>query len=137
MVLVFMRFTLLAEFAGIGVETPEHPQNILVIHAKLTHLCAQRGGIGRFFRAIAAIAATRIGWADGAAPGVGDRTKAWDAPRDHHTDGAAQLALYTDAVRRRVRLALVQVGADDLEQLAFVNGAAAQLEVNKHVVGDG
>src|SRR6266487_2377660 len=114
MVLVFMRFTLLTEFSGIGVEAAERPQNILLVHAELTQLCTQRGGIGRFFRAVAAIAATRIGRADGAAPGMGDRAKAWDTTRDHHADGTAQLALDTDAVRRCIRLALVQVGADDL-----------------------
>src|SRR6266849_2107278 len=114
MVLVFMRFTLLAECAGIGVEAPERPQNVPVVHAELTQLCAQRGGIRRFFRTVAAIAATRIGRTDGAAPGVRDGAKAWDAPRDHHADSPAQLALYTDAVRWRVRLALVQVGTDDL-----------------------
>src|SRR5216683_3802941 len=136
MVLVFMRFTLLAECAGIGIEAAEYPQNVLILHAKLSQLCAQRGGIGRFFRAIAAITATIVGWADGAAPGVRDGAQTWDTSCNHHTNGATQLALYTDAVRRCVRLALVQVGADDLQQLMFVNGAAAQLEVHKDVVRD-
>src|SRR5258708_1985832 len=114
MVLVFMRFTLLAEGAGISVEAPECPQNVVIVHAELTQLCAQRSGIGCFFWAIAAIAATIIGWADGAAPGVSDGAETWDTPCNHHADGPAQLALYTDTVRGCVRLALVQVGADDL-----------------------
>src|SRR5215472_15156262 len=121
MVLVLMRFTLLTKLLRIGVEAAKRPQNVLVVHAELSQLCAQRGSIGCFFWAVAAIAAARISWADGAAPCVGHRAKAWHTPRDHHTDGAAQLALYTDAVRRRIRLALVQISADDLEQLLFVN----------------
>src|SRR5713101_9050577 len=98
MVLVFMRFALLTKLLGIGVEVPKHSQDVLILHAELTQLCAQRGGIGRFFRAIAAIAATIVGWADGAAPGVRDGAQTWDTSCNHHTNGATQLALYTDAV---------------------------------------
>src|SRR5208283_1808854 len=59
------------------------------------------------------------------------------AMRYHHADRAALFALQADAVWRGVRLASIQKSAEDLDQLIFVDGAAPQLEINKHVVRDG
>src|SRR5262245_53168907 len=107
MVLVFMRFTLLTKLFGRGVEAAEHPQNVLIFHAELSQLRAQRGSIGCFLWTITAIAATIIGRADGTTPSMRDGAQTWDTACDHYTDGAAKLALHTDAVRWCVRLALM------------------------------
>jgi hypothetical protein len=56
--------------------------------------------------------------------------------RDHHAHVAALLALETHAVGRDVRLAADQQGRDDLQQLAPVDRAAVQLEVDVHVRRD-
>ena len=58
------------------------------------------------------------------------RAQARRAVGDHHADVAAALALDADAVAGDLRLALVEVGADDLQQLALVGRAAVELEVD-------
>jgi hypothetical protein len=55
---------------------------------------------------------------------------------DHHADRPAPLALDADAVCPYARAPAVQVGVDDLEQLALVDRAAVQLEVDGHVGAD-
>ena len=56
--------------------------------------------------------------------------------RHHHADIALELALDADAVRRRHRPASGEKGGDDLEKLTLVDRAAAQLEIDRHVIGD-
>ena len=51
-------------------------------------------------------------------------------PRTMHADGAAQLALDADAVRRRVRLARIQERRQHLDQLVLVDRTAVQLEID-------
>jgi hypothetical protein len=55
---------------------------------------------------------------------------------DHHAHVAAALALHADAVARDRRAALVEVGADDLQQLALVGRTAIELEIDRDVIGD-
>ena len=56
--------------------------------------------------------------------------------RDHHADGPAPLALGADAGGRDVRRAPVQGRGDHLEQLALVDRAPVELEVDGDVRGD-
>ena len=65
-----------------------------------------------------------------------DRSQAGRAMRHHHADVALELALDADAVGRRHRPAAGEEGGDDLEQLALVDRAAAQLEIHRHMIGD-
>ena len=51
--------------------------------------------------------------------------------RDHHTHVAALLAVETHAVGRDIRFAADQQGRDDLQQLAPVDRAPVQLEVDE------
>ena len=88
---------------------------------------------GRLHRPEAAVAAAVVGGAERAAAGVGDRTEAGGAVGDHDADVAAPLALDADAVRGDRRAAVLQEGADHLEQLALVDRAALQLEVDRDV----
>ncbi len=66
---------------------------------------------------------------------MGDGSKTWGAIGDHHARQAASLAFGADADVGDVRLAPDEERRDDLEQLALVDGAAAQLEVDGDVVG--
>src|SRR5579863_1516122 len=129
-----MALTLLAKRRCVGVEAAKDAHDILAGRAQLLPALAQRGGVGCLFGAVAAVAASPIRGADGAAPGMRHRTEAGRSPRHHHADGAAQLALHAHTVRRRIWLAPVQVGADDFYELAFIDGTAAQLKVNRDVV---
>ena len=96
----------------------------------------QRDRVRRLHRAEAAVAAAVVGRAERAAAGVGDRAEARRAVRDHDADVAAPLALHADARRRDVRPPAVEERRDHLEQLALVDRAAAQLEVDRDVRGD-
>ena len=112
----FMRFALPAERVGVGVEAAEGAQETLFAHSEFAaHPRTERAGVRSFHRTIAAVAAAVVGGADRAAAGVSDRPQAWRAVRDHHADRAAQFALDADAVRRSVRLAVVEKGADDFD----------------------
>ena len=77
-----------------------------------------------------------VGGAQRPAAGVGGRAEARCAVRHHHADVAAQLALHADAVSGHLGAAVVQEGGEHLDQLALVDGAAPQLEVDGHVRGD-
>ncbi len=97
----------------------------------------QRLGVGGLHRPEAAVAAAVERGAQRAAAGLGDRAEARGAVGHHHADVALLLALDADAVVGHDRLAPDEEGADHLEQLAAVDRAAAQLEVDLDVVGDG
>ena len=84
----------------------------------------------------AAVAAAVVRRADRPAPRVRDRPEARSSVRDHHADVAAPLALDADALRGDARLSPVQEGAQHLEQLALVDRAPLQLEVDRHVRRD-
>ncbi|CAL9650187.1 hypothetical protein SUDANB96_06632 [Streptomyces sp. enrichment culture] len=78
-----------------------------------------------------------VGRAQGAAAGVRDRAEAGGAVGDRDAHGAAPLALEADAVARHIGLAPGEERGDDLEPLPPVDRAAAQLEVDVHMGGDG
>src|SRR5829696_6098743 len=65
-----------------------------------------------------------------------DRPEAGGAVGDHHADVAGPLALDADGVAGDRRRALVEEGADHLEQLVAVDRAALQLEVDVDVGRD-
>jgi len=130
-----MSFTGLGEGGVRGVEGSEYPVHFGVRHAELAELVRQGGDVRGGYRAEAAVAAAAEGGADGAAAGLGDRSQAGDAAGHHDARGAAQLAVVADAVPGDPRLAARQQRGDQLEQLAFVDRAAAQLEVDRDVVG--
>ena len=68
---------------------------------------------------------------------MGDRAQARRAVGDHHADIAAQLALDADAVRAAITgLRPARKARDHLDELALVDRAAAQLEIDRHMVGD-
>ena len=120
-----------------GVEGAVDAHEVALARPRARHPRAQRRGVRRLHRPEAAVAAAVVGRAERAAAGVGDRPEARRAVRDHHADVAAPLALDADAVRAASRgRAPVEEGADHLEQLALVDRAAAQLEVDRHVRGD-
>ena len=56
--------------------------------------------------------------------------------RDHHAGRAARLALEADARRRQARRPAVEQREHRLDELRLRDRAAAQLEVDLHVVGD-
>ena len=56
--------------------------------------------------------------------------------RYHHANGSAPLAFHAYAVGQNVRSAIAQERADDLDELMLVYRAAAQLEIDAHVLGD-
>src|SRR5579864_5329284 len=82
----------LSEWPGSGVETAEHTDYLLLARAEVLPLVAQRGRIGRFFGAKAAVAAARVGRADRAAARMRDGAEAGDVLCNHHAHRPAQLA---------------------------------------------
>src|SRR3972149_10451 len=119
-----MGFALSPEGVGVSVETAEGTHEIALLHIEMPPPLAQRCGVGRLLRPKATVAASAVSRADGAAAGVGDRAQARDATRDHHADGAAELALHAYAVARSVRATAVEEGADNLQELRLVDRAA-------------
>src|SRR5271167_63812 len=137
MVLLFMRLALFAERLSVGVEPSEDAHQVAIAHTHFLPPRAECRSVGRFFRPETSVAAARVRRAERAATHLGHRAEARRAMRYHHADRAALFALHADAVWRGVRLASIQKSAEDLDQLIFVDGAAPQLEINKHVVRDG
>src|SRR5208337_4402825 len=130
MVLLFMGFALPAELRGVGVEFTEGLHQTRFGDPKtLTEPGSQGGGVGRLLGAIAAVAAPVVGGAQGPAAAVGYRPQTWSA-QDHDADVAPSLALQADAVGRQPRGAAAEIGADHLQELSFVDGAAVDLVVH-------
>ena len=78
----------------------------------------------------AAVAAAVVRRAERAAAGLRHRAEARRAVRDHHADVAARACTRRRRCRRDRGPAAVQERGDHLEQLALVDRAAAQLEVD-------
>src|SRR5947209_13367482 len=131
-----MGFALLTECLGKRVETAKRAHDVRIFYAELTPSGTQCNRIRGLFWSIATVAATMIGRTNSSATSMSDRAKTWSTMCHHHTDSSLQLALDADAVRWRVRLATMQIGTDDLDELMFVDGAAIQLEVNGYMGGD-
>src|SRR5579883_2953524 len=123
-----MGLTLVSEGRRIGVEATEHPYDAVLRHAEMAPPRAQLRSVGRLLGPETAVAAPVVGRADGAASRVRHGPEARRPVRDHDADGSTPLAFHADAVRRRVRRAPVEKGADDLKELMLVDGAAVQIE---------
>ena len=102
---------------------------------------AEPGGEALGVRVLARARSSRsspsVGRAERAAAGLGDRAEARaDAPCDEDAGDPASLALEADRLVGQLRPAPDGQGGEQLEQLAGGDGAAAQLRVDRHVVGD-
>src|ERR1019366_3921981 len=137
MVLRTIALALLAEGRRARVKGPIDTGEVTLAHAKLTQLGAQSGRVGALHRAITTIATAVVGWADGAASGVRDRSPAGRTGGDGHADVSPQLALDANAVSGRHGPAADEESGNHLDQLSFVDRTAAQLEIHRHMLGDG
>src|SRR6516162_10835991 len=117
-----MRFGLLAERGGVGVERAEHPGQVGMVDAEPLPPGRQRGGVGCLHRPEAAVAAACVRRAQRAAPGVRHRAEAGRAVRDHHAGDPGALALDAHAVPADVRPAAVQERRHHVEELPAING---------------
>ncbi len=68
---------------------------------------------------------------------MGDGSHAGRAVRDHDADVAVQLAIQADAVRRRVRPAMVQKSVDHFQELFLINRTPTQLKIHRDMIRDG
>src|SRR6185295_2572741 len=107
-------------------------QHLGLAHALPLELGGHGGGVGTVLRAEAAVAPAGERRAEGAAAGLRDRAQALRAVGDGHADVAALLALDAHAVRWDLGTAALQLGGEDLEELAPVDRAAAELEVDRY-----
>src|SRR5262245_8207422 len=125
-----MRFTLPAEGRGPCVEVAVDLYQVQLPDTHAAEPRAQRNRVRRLLRPVAAVTAAIICWAKRAAAGVSHGAETGRAVRDQHAHVSAQLAFHADAVGRRVRLALIEEGADYLDELALVDRASLQLEIH-------
>src|SRR3989304_4185813 len=132
-----MRFTLLPERFRVGVESPEQPEQFAVAHPLLHPPFTDRRGIRRFFRTIAPETTAMIGRAQGIAPGLRHRAKAWRTMGDQSADDALPLAFHANAVARDVGFPSVEKRVHDFQQLKLIDRATAQLKIDEHVIGNG
>src|ERR1019366_7880583 len=132
-VLAFMTLALLAEGLGVGIEGSEHTHETSRRNVGREKGSAERRRVRRLHGAEAAAGVAR---AERTAARVRDGTQARRAVRDHDSDISLELALDAHAMRGDVRLAPVQERPDHLEELALVDGTAAKLELDRHVLGD-
>ena len=77
-----------------------------------------------------------MGRAQVAAAGLGDRTETGGALRHHHADGAPPLALDALAVIGDVGASAIEKSVEHFQQLALVDRAAPQFEIDLDVVVD-
>src|SRR5512147_1213728 len=131
-----IRLALAAEGSRRGVVGAEHVPDLLPRGALLRQPAGEARRIRRLNRAEAAVAAAAERRTQVAAAGLRHRTQAGDAARHHDADRARALALDALAVVRDVRRPIVEKRVQHLDQLALVDRAAAQLEVDDAVVGD-
>ena len=54
----------------------------------------------------------------------------------HHTNGTVPFALHTDAVRRNVGFAMIEIRAHHFHQQIFIDRASAELEIDEDMIGD-
>src|SRR5208282_3162369 len=131
-----MGLALFSERLGGCVEGAEDAGDIALRHAERRELARNRGGVRAFGGSKAAIAPPAIGWADRAAAGLGNWTQARRSVCDHDADRAAQFAFVAHAVAGDRRLTPDQKRLDDLEQLALVDWATTQFEIDRHMRAD-
>ena len=89
-----------------------------------------------FAGAVAAETLAAMGWADRAAASLCGWPEAGDAVCDRHADRARFLALDAHAVSRHPGLAADDDRGDQLNELAGVDWAAAELKVDRDVLAD-
>ena len=68
---------------------------------------------------------------------MGDRPKARYTLSHHDADSPSLLTINADAVRRHVRLAAVQIRADDLKELHLIDRTPVQFIINRDVACNG
>src|SRR6516164_5116145 len=129
-----MPIALLPERVSISVEAAKHSQQFLTLYSQSQPPGTQRLGVRCFHWSKAAVAAAVVGRTNRTATSVSHWSEAGGAVRHHHADRPASLTLNTYAVRRGVRLPPVQKRANHFDELVFVDRAAAQFEVNPHMI---
>ena len=107
-----------------------------LVDAEQRQAPGKRRRVRRILRAEAAVTAAVVAGAEGAAAGVRDRPQARRSVGDHNADIAGELALQTNAVSRRSPACGPRERREDFEQLLLVDRAAAQFEVDRHVLAD-
>src|SRR5208282_4787172 len=129
-----MAFALLTERGRGRVEVAVDALQRLLIHAKSGKLLAQGVCVRRFHRPITSVAATVVGRAQCAATGMSDRSEARRAMRYHHADVVLEFAFDANAMRRGAGPASFEESRNYFKQLALVDRAATQLEINRNMV---
>src|SRR5450759_5912205 len=100
-------------------------------------VAGEPGCIRLLARPEASVAAAAEARADGAAARLGDLAEAGDALADHDADNAASLALHADGFVPQLRATARGECGEELNELARIARAAAQLRVHGHVLRDG
>src|SRR5262249_8485519 len=131
-----MRFALPAKWLGPRIESAVGERQLLLFYAQAAEPRAQRNRVRRLLRPVTAVTVAGICRAKRAATRVSHRAETGRAVRDQHAHVSAPLAFHADAVRRRVRLALIEERADDLNELTLVDRASLQLEIHFDVRRD-
>src|SRR5580704_8649945 len=97
----------------------------------------QAVAIGLRSRSEAAVASAVVGGTDRSAARLCDGPEARDALGDRDADCAAPLAVETDAVRCRLWAAAGRQRLQHFHELMSIDRTAAQLEVDRHMIGNG
>src|SRR5512144_2717014 len=126
-----MRLALPAEGGGRGVVGAEHAADLLRRGALLRQPAGEARRVRGLNRAEAAVAAAAERRTQVAAAGLRHRTQARDTARHHDADRARAVARDALAGVRDVRRSIVEKRVQHLDQLALVDRAAAQLEVDE------
>jgi hypothetical protein len=100
-------------------------------------VAGEPGRIRLLARPKASVAAAAEARADGAAARLGDLAEAGDALADHDADDAASLAFHADGLVPQLRATTGGERGEELNELAGIDRAAAQLRVHGHVLRDG
>src|SRR6516162_4081776 len=135
-VLFAMGLALLPERLSGRIEGAEDASDVALCHTQRGELARDCGGVRTFGGSEAAIAASAVGWADCAAAGLGNGAEARCSLRHHDANRPAQFAFVAHAVAGDRRVASDQKSLNHLEQLALVDRAATQFEINRHMGAD-
>src|SRR4051812_11428959 len=124
-----MERRLLSEVGRVRRDPLEGASERRVVDAERLPLPRERIRVRLLLRPKAREAAAAVQRAERAATGLRHRPEARNTAADHDAGRARPLAVDTDAVAWDVRPPAGECRPDDLEQLAFVDRAALQLEV--------
>jgi len=132
-----MRLAFFAKGVGVCVEAAKSAHDVRLAHTKPSAKTrSDRCSVRRLLWAVTAVTPAVVSRANRAAARVRYRTETGRSMCDHHANGPAQLALDADAVRRCVRPAVMQEGANDFYELTLIDWATAQLEINEDMISD-